>query len=82
MTIFILLNTFLFAQNDHNEMYVISGDGLNLRTAPSISSQKIKTLPFGSKVTVISVSKDRVKIDNISSFWFQVQCETNIGWVF
>jgi hypothetical protein len=63
-------------------MYVNTSDGLNLRIAPLSSSQRIRTLPFGSKVTVISISETRITIDNILSSWYQVQFENDIGWVF
>jgi hypothetical protein len=83
ITVFtIIIGNLLYGQNNSNEMYVITGDGLNIRQAPSTSSQRIKTLPFGTKVNVLSISENQVNIDNISSYWFQIQAGNDIGWVF
>jgi hypothetical protein len=81
-TIFFLFGNILFAQNNSNERYVNTGDGLNMRRAPSVSSERIRTIPFGSRVTVISISENRITIDNISSSWYQIRFENDVGWVF
>ncbi len=80
--IFILLGNGLFAQNNPNELFVNSFDGLNMRTAPSTSANKIKTLPFLTKAVLIQRDKKSVTIDGITTQWLQVRSGNDVGWVF
>jgi len=63
-------------------MYVMSGDGLNLRAEPTIQSHKIRTLPFLTKVKVLEKSNNFITIDEINSQWYKVSIDSDIGWVF
>jgi hypothetical protein len=63
-------------------MYVNTGDGLNLRVSPKVSSQKICNLPIFTEVTVIEKNNDYTTIDGIKSQWVKVKSGNNIGWVF
>lgn len=80
--IFILLGNSLFAQNNTNELFVNSFDGLNMRVAPSTSANKIKTLPFLTKAVLIQRDKKSVTIDGITAQWLQVRSGNDVGWVF
>jgi len=63
-------------------MYVIAGDGINMREKPSIQSQKIKILPFLTKVNVIEKDENLFTIDGINSQWYKVISNNVTGWVF
>ena len=63
-------------------MYVMAGDGLNLRTEPTIQSQIIRVLPFLTKVKIIEKSDNFISLDGISSQWHKVSINNDIGWVF
>jgi len=63
-------------------MYIMAGDGLNLRTEPTIHSQIIRALPFLTKVRIIEKSDNLIAIDGISSQWYKVSIDNDIGWVF
>ncbi|WP_338236944.1 SH3 domain-containing protein [Persicobacter diffluens] len=54
------------------QMYVQSGNGLNLRTAPSTSSEVITSIPYSEKVHVISRTNDE---------WVEVKYKGNTGYI-
>lgn len=70
-------------------MYVSSRDGLRIRENPSLKSEKVCTVPYGSKLIITAVG-ERVVIDGIDSAWIEVLIpyyETKVegpsfGWVF
>jgi hypothetical protein len=63
-------------------MYVMAGDGLNLRSEPSVRSRIICALPFLTKVIIIDKDDNFVIIDGIKSQWYKVNIENNTGWLF
>lgn len=80
-------------QADTNATYVIASGGLNLRTAPSVSSKKITTIPFGSRVKYLSAqsfNKDSISVPPereitggvIYGHWVKVQYKNTKGYVF
>ena len=79
---------FVSSQEIHNSeqifpiMYVMSGNGINLRTEPTIQSKIIRVLPFLTKVKIMEKDSNYITIDGISSQWYKVNTDNNIGWVF
>jgi len=63
-------------------MYVIAGDGLNLRSEQTTQSKVVKTLPFLTKVEIIERDDDLITVDGISSQWYKINVENTTGWVF
>jgi len=55
--------------NLQGDYFVISTSGLNLRSAPNIHSDILTTIPFGTKVKVIS--KESLGIDTLGSYQFK-----------
>ena len=63
-------------------MYVMAGDGLNLRAEPTTQSKVIRALPFLTKVKIIEKNDSFITIGGISSQWHKVSISNDIGWVF
>jgi hypothetical protein len=63
-------------------MYVVSVNGLNLRSAPTTQSSIIRALPFLTKVVFFDKNEAFVSIDGIISQWYKIKIENDIGWVF
>ena len=61
--------------------YVASKEGLNQRESASVSSRKIGTLLYGSRVIVVEKSIERVTIDGITDHWYRCQGRER-SWVF
>jgi hypothetical protein len=68
--------------NSANKMYVNTGDGLNMRTAPMTNSRKIRTLPIFTEVIILEKSNNIITIDGLSSAWYKIKVGNDIGWVF
>lgn len=56
--------------------------GVSLRKTAGKSGEKIVTLPFGSKVTVISKDGPEDVIEGKKEKWFCVSCQGMQGWAF
>jgi hypothetical protein len=63
-------------------MYVVAGDGLNLRAEPTTQSEVIRILPFLTKLKIIEKSDSFITISGISSQWYKVSIDNDVGWVF
>jgi hypothetical protein len=63
-------------------MYVIAGNGLNLRAEPTTQSKIICTIPFLTKVKIIDKNDELIKIDGISSQWYKIKVDNITGWIF
>ena len=82
----ILIEQNIFSQsNDFPiNMYVTSEEGLNVREAPSLNSNRITTLMFGEQISILERGP-REKIGSITDYWFRVfygGSSDNYGWVF
>jgi hypothetical protein len=64
------------------EKIVDSLEGLNIRKEPSQNSEKIYSIPNGSIVYLIKKDSEKVNIDGINNYWFFVQYNETVGWVF
>ena len=56
--------------------------GLNMRSAPTVSAEKIITIPAGSRVKIVSLSDKKERVGKTMDFWAQVDYEGKKGWVF
>jgi len=70
------------SQQIHSTMYVMAGDGLNLRAEPTTQSKIIRALPFLTKVNFLEKSGNFITIDGISSQWYKISVGNDVGWVF
>ncbi|MDR1308278.1 MAG: SH3 domain-containing protein [Treponema sp.] len=61
--------------------YVNSYSGLYVRSGPSVSSNKIMLLSNNAEVVVIKRGESD-SIDGIESFWFEINYNGTIGWVY
>jgi hypothetical protein len=57
-------------------------NGLTLRIGPAKESKKIASIPYSSKVKIISRGGPAAKIDGITAGWFNVRYGEHSGWVF
>ncbi len=69
------------AQQEKFAMVKASG-GLNMRSAPTVSAEKLMSLPAGTRVKIVSLSDKKEKIGKTEDFWAQVEFEGKRGWVF
>lgn len=72
----------VFANEIGQTLYVRAKAGLNIREAPSVSGKKIKTLSFDSKVTVLEVTAETVRINDLPGRWLKVSDGKDKGWAF
>jgi hypothetical protein len=70
------------SQQTSSFMYVMAGDGLNLRAEPTTQSKVIRALPFLTKVKILEKSDSITISAGISSQWYKVSIGNDIGWVF
>lgn len=71
----------LSAQN--NNLFVLAPSGLNLRESADPASKKIKTLPYGTKVVLLTASASNdLKIDNIPGGMAKVSANGVTGYIF
>jgi hypothetical protein len=77
----------IFSQDFPRVMYVNTRDGLNQRSLPQLSSDRIGTLLYGERIVVYERSNG-VTIDGITDYWYRTNRRingSNIGgnsWVF
>ncbi len=88
----VFFSTLVFSTNPEHEteelkmMSVVAGSGLKMRTAPKLSAQTIKVIPFGDMVfEVIDTSMTEVHKDRIEWMegeWIKVEHMGDQGYVF
>lgn len=61
---------------------VKAAGGLNMRSAPTVSAEKIITIPAGSRVKIVSLSDKKERVGKTMDFWAQIDFEGKKGWVF
>lgn len=81
MLLFILLVVPSYSQNYITTATIKARSGLYLRESCSTKSKKIITIPFNSRIKVISKEKAD-SIDEVSDFWYKVQYKYYLGCVF
>ena len=89
ITIFVFFITVanIFSQDFPRVMYVNTIDGLNQRSSPQLSSEKIGTLLHGERIVVYERSSNET-IDGITDYWYRTNRRidgSNVGgssWVF
>lgn len=80
--IFILTCLLNFSNASENYKFITAKSGLNLRKLPNLKSKLITTIPFNEKVEIIDKTKKQTTILNVSSNWYKVKYNSEIGWVF
>jgi hypothetical protein len=71
LIIFIINFVFnLFSQDLPKVMYVNSKEGLNQRTAPLLTAERVGTLLYGERIIVYERG-DNITIDGITNFWYR-----------
>lgn|GEM_PF-6314394 len=63
-------------------LYVSAMSGLNLRTEPGLTGRVIKILPQNTELLILDISNEKITIDGLTNFWYQVYIGEEIGWVF
>lgn len=85
---FLLITLFVFIASCTNrqpikeEMWVIASSGLRMRESPNLESKKIVTIPFASKVKILSRDGAQQEIHGIRGNWLEVDWNEKRGWVF
>jgi len=64
------------------KVYVVSFDGLYLRSNYGITGTIIMLLPHNTELTVLERSEEKETIDNINDYWYKVDTGKETGWVF
>jgi hypothetical protein len=69
------------------DRYVIASDGLIVRTAPDVSSERIDTLPFAAKVSLLAKSDHEFEVTGpgggkIRERWYRISFQGRDGWLF
>lgn len=70
------------APQEEKYAVVSAAGGLNMRSAPTVSAEKIITIPAGSRVKIVSLSDKKERVGKTVDFWAQVVYEGKQGWVF
>lgn len=70
------------AEIEKQKKWIISENGLILRTGPSKDTEKILTINYGSEIDIIEESKIYEKINSINANWIKVNYQGKTGWVF
>lgn len=88
LIILIILGGKIFSQVNEfpMTMYITSEEGLNVRNAPSLNSNRMITLIFGERVRV-NEKGSIATIDGITDYWYRISYWNGIstrddGWVF
>ncbi|MCL2832614.1 MAG: SH3 domain-containing protein [Treponema sp.] len=69
--IFLLVIKTIIADELPSVRYVISKDGLNQRETASISSKKIGTLLYGTRIIIYSKNDQKSTFDGITDYWYK-----------
>jgi|GEM_PF-5901369 len=64
------------------DLYVCAPSGVILREKPNRQSEKVATIPFREKVSVLSPKGPSEEIEGVFSAWFQVKFHHQTGWIF
>jgi hypothetical protein len=68
----------LFSQDLPRVMYVNSKEGLNQRSAPLITAEKVGTLLYGERIIVYERSNN-ITIEGITNYWYRTS-KSSGGW--
>jgi hypothetical protein len=62
--------------------FVNSPEGLNVRSAPGLSGNKIFILPNKKQVKIIATEEEEIVLDGVAGKWTYIDVEQGNGWVF
>jgi len=68
--------------SENKMLFVAPLEGLNLRSEPSVTSERIKLLPQHTGLTILERSETQELINNYLNYWYKVNTGEEIGWVF
>lgn len=68
--------------SDNSTLYVIPANGLNLRSEPNTTSERITLLSQNTELTVLERSEIEEVIDELHDYWYKVDNGEEVGWVF
>jgi len=81
LIIFALIYSFNFIYSD-DTLIVTAIPNLILRENPTTNSEKIRSIPFSSQVSILDRNGPEEKNGNIKSKWFKIEFNEQIGWGF
>lgn len=64
------------------ERAVVTAAVLKLRSEPAATAAVVATVKKGTIVKILGKSEAQVTIDNISDYWYRVECDGKTGWLF
>lgn len=66
------------------KLYILSENGVNLRSAPGLESEKIVNVPHGGEVTIaqLPAAGDAFTYEKIPGYWVKVKYKGKTGWIF
>ena len=71
------------AYSRESKGWIISIEGVNLRSAPSLSGKKVRAVPYGEEVAILdSEASEEIKIGNYQGRWFSVRYGKQEGYMF
>ncbi len=79
--ILVSLSVCVSCKKSIGDAYVISTNGLYMRSDQSVTSRKFMLIPAGSKVTLLELGS-KATIDAIPANWYKVAYNNREGWVF
>jgi len=82
MIIMILNFNLLSIEIINNKYVIVDVDNLFLRESPGIKSKIITKFKKGDILKIISVEKNISVVNNIENYWYKVEKESQIGFVF
>jgi len=62
--------------------YIVTQNGQNLRSEPSINSKIITVIPYATRIDKISQRQPFIDLNGESGRWIRIQYENKIGWLF
>lgn len=66
--------------------YIIAVNGLTLRKEPSLESEKLEVIPFGTKIETLkkTINTSKIKSENyyINNYWYYAEYNGIKGWLF
>ena len=62
--------------------FVTAPSGLRMRREPNTASERMRLIPLGSEVGIVSYSEQTETIDGVEAPWARVRFEGITGWVY
>ncbi len=72
----------VFKQPSIGRGFVTSRPGLVLRDSANRKGKALRTIPAGTELQLFEKSQNKEPIDYFDAFWYRVEFESQIGWVY